>query len=80
MMFPSCSAQFCDFDKNKERVSIFDTDIYKQDLIGLKYLFESGRLSFTYIDDYHLIYDFKDIFEFYNFLYNSEYQNGQLNF
>lgn len=40
VVFPKESEHFQDMDENKEIVSFYETDLYKEDWIGLKTLFE----------------------------------------
>jgi len=51
VVFPKESEHFQDMDENKQIVSFYETDLYKEDWIGLKTLFEEGRVYLRVIED-----------------------------
>jgi hypothetical protein len=55
-------------------VSVFETDLYKQDKIGLKSLNDRGKLSFLTIESEHLYFFAPDILHFLDFLFNANFK------
>ena len=47
MVEPYQSAQFGDLDEDGNVIEIFDTDLYKEDRIGLKTLYKNDKISFV---------------------------------
>ena len=61
MITPRDSAHFCEYDKNHKVVDMKDTEIYKNDLFGLKTLDEAGNIIKFWLDEVHCSYSFADI-------------------
>lgn len=50
-VFPKESEHFQEMDESREIVSFYETDLYKEDWIGLRTLFESNRVYLRFIED-----------------------------
>ena len=61
MITPKDSAHFGEYDKNHKVVEMKDTEIYKNDLFGLKTLDEAGKIIKFWLDEKHCWYGFGDI-------------------
>lgn len=65
---PKCTAWFCDLDSQGNTVEFADTALYKDDLIGLKSLYDDNKIEFLSVDDRHMSFSdeyFKEIVEKY---------------
>ena len=76
VVFPKESEHFQDMDENKQIVSFYETDLYKEDWIGLKTLFEEGRVYLRVIEDAdHLQFnDYVIIKQFIPFLFQDNHR------
>jgi|TARA_B110000305_G_scaffold219504_1_gene260536 palmitoyl-protein thioesterase len=50
-----------DADGKRKKVDMEDTEIYKNDWLGLKYLQEHGKIKMVHIDAQHIKYGQEDI-------------------
>ena len=64
MISPKETAEFGIFDENYNVIKMRETDEYKNDVIGLKYLDENGRVKIVYLKGGHLNFDFDDILKY----------------
>ena len=51
VVFTKESEHFQEMDEDKQIVSFYETDLYKQDWIGLRTLFEAGKVYLRFIED-----------------------------
>ncbi len=61
MISPKESAHFGEYDEKHKVVDMKDTDIYKNDLFGLKTLDEANKIKKFWVDEVHCNYNFVDI-------------------
>jgi len=61
MISPKESAHFGEYDKEHRVVNMKDTEVYKNDLFGLKSLEEENKIIYYWIDDNHCYYNLADI-------------------
>ena len=61
MITPRQSAYFQELDENHNLVEMEDTQIYKEDLFGLKTLNEQGKITKFLIDELHCYYSWEDL-------------------
>ena len=61
MITPRESAFFNELDENHNLVDMKNTEIYKNDLFGLKTLDEQGKITKFLIDEKHCYYSFEDL-------------------
>jgi len=64
MILPGETAWFSFYDNKENLVNYKDTEVYKQDLIGIKTLDEQGKINFVALQGDHLRFSFTDIDEF----------------
>lgn len=65
MVYPKESEWFQQLDSNYRLQPLEESDFYKQDYIGLRYLNEAGKVQFKEVDGDHLdtgIFETLDIF------------------
>ena len=60
MITPKQSAFFQELDENHNLVDMKETEIYKNDLFGLKTLNEAGRIEYHLIDEKHCYFGWED--------------------
>ena len=63
MIIPKETAWFGYYDENNNTQAVYNSDLYKNDLIGLKTLNEKGKVNFDSINGDHLQFTQKDIEE-----------------
>ena len=61
MISPKESAHFGEYDEKHKVLDMKDTDIYKNDLFGLKTLDEANKIKKFWVDEVHCNYNFADI-------------------
>lgn len=61
MVYPKESEWFWEFDDNKNLLKVEDTDLYKNDEIGLKGLMEANKVDFVSIKGDHLQFTQDDL-------------------
>ena len=61
MITPRQSAYFQELDENHNLVEMKDTQIYKEDLFGLKTLNKQGKIAKFLIDELHCYYSWEDL-------------------
>ena len=61
MITPRESAFFYELDENHNLVDVKETEIYKNDLFGLKTLDEAGKIKKYLIDENHCYYSWEDL-------------------
>lgn len=81
MVDPYQSSWFGETDEKGEIRDLIDTDLYKEDKIGLKTLHEEGRIDFvTFFATpvfSHLLHFERHNLEFLDFLYNADRKLGE---
>lgn len=51
---PKCTAWFCDLDSEGNVLDFNETRFYKEDLVGLKALYDEDKIEFLSVDDRHM--------------------------
>ena len=64
MISPKETIEFCEYDENFNVVPMNKTEIYKNDLFGLKSLDEKKSIHVHYLEGEHIEFDFDDILKY----------------
>ena len=61
MVYPKESEWFWEFDENKNLLKVENTDLYKNDEIGLKVLMDANKVDFVSVEGDHLQFSHDDL-------------------
>ena len=64
MISPKETAEFCEYDENFNLVPMNRTNVYVNDLFGLKSLDEKHAIHVHYLDGEHIEFDFDDVLKY----------------
>ena len=64
MISPKETIEFCEYDENFNVVPMNKTEVYKNDLFGLKSLDEKKSIHVHYLEGEHIEFDFDDILKY----------------